>query len=84
MKNRPKGFLAEEYCPDASEVGDYVCELHQYLWRVVWTVLPNAGGHLKDYVDICIHELECQAGNKPSNKPSVGRETKHRHPITGD
>ena len=27
---------------------------------------------------------ERQAGNKPSNKPPVGRGTKHRHPITGE
>ena len=58
MKKRPDGFLAEQYCPDTSEIGDYIKELHEYLWRVVWTVLPHAGGHLSNYLDIVVAELE--------------------------
>ncbi|MEE9611964.1 MAG: hypothetical protein V3W19_11965 [Desulfatiglandales bacterium] len=60
MKERPEGFLAEEYCPDASEIGDYIKELHEYLWRVVYVVLPNAGGRLEDYIDIAMRELEAK------------------------
>lgn len=58
MKKRPTGFLSDEYCPDKSEVGDYIKELHEYLWRVVRVVLPNAGGRLGDYLDIAMRELE--------------------------
>jgi len=61
MKKRSDGFLAEEYCPDASEIGDYIKELHEYLWRVVYTVLPNAGGKLNDHLDIVMRELEASA-----------------------
>ena len=60
MKKRTDGFLAEEYCPDATEIGDYIKELHEYLWRVVRVVLPHAGGNLKDYLDIAMRELEAR------------------------
>lgn len=62
MKKRPKGFLADQYCPDESEIGDYIRELHQYLWRTVNVVLPGAGGRLSDYLDICIQQLERDQG----------------------
>ncbi len=60
MKDRSKGFLADEYCPDVSEIGDYISELHGYLWRVIYVIPPNAGGKLQDYLDIAMRELEAR------------------------
>ncbi len=60
MKKRADGFLAEEYRAETTEIGDYIKELHEYLWRVVRVVLPHADGHLDDYIDIAMRELEAR------------------------
>jgi hypothetical protein len=63
MKTRPDGFLAHLYgdfnCyePD-TEVGDYIAELHDYLWRVVRAVRPGASGTIDDYLDDVVEQLE--------------------------
>jgi len=62
MKKRPKGFLAHLFGKASQErdreVGSYVQELHEYLWRVVRVARPGAGGNLNQCVDKAIEELE--------------------------
>jgi len=58
MKIRPRGFLTEGHMGHESEIFDYIGELHRYLWRFVYCVLPGASGRLEDYIDIAIRELE--------------------------
>ena len=57
MKQRPDGFLKDLYNPD-TEVGDYVRELHEYLWRFVRVRFPWASGTLDKYVDAAIEDAE--------------------------
>lgn len=58
MKNRPKRFLATENIPHDSEPFSYICELHEYLWRVVRSVFPEASGKLSDHLDEAVEWLE--------------------------
>lgn len=54
MKPRPAGFLAHLYTDGASsqdaEVGDYIAELHAYLWGFVRRMQPWASGRLDQYL----------------------------------
>uniref|UniRef100_A0A6M3LWG3 Uncharacterized protein n=1 Tax=viral metagenome TaxID=1070528 RepID=A0A6M3LWG3_9ZZZZ len=61
MKIRPKGFLAKDKIDHDGEVFDYIRELHEYLWRWVYTVIPSASGNLNDYLDIAVKEAEHRA-----------------------
>lgn len=58
MKYRENGFLEKEFNPQTTETGDYIRELHHYLWRFVRTVIPTASGELRKYIDIAIEEAE--------------------------
>ena len=58
MKYRPDGFLSEKNIDPASEIFDYISELHRYLWRVINAVNPKAGGSLCDHADRHIEWLE--------------------------
>lgn len=55
MKDRPKAFLAHLYVTGVGtrddKVGDYISELHGYLWRFVRIVMPGAGGSLNEWLD---------------------------------
>ena len=62
MKVRPRGFLGEEYISHDGEIFDYIAELHAYLWRVVYVVLPVASGNLGNYLDIVMETLEHDGG----------------------
>jgi len=56
MKERPKGFLAQEKIGD--DAFEYVRELHDYLWRIVRIVYPSASGSLNDYLgEELMHQL---------------------------
>lgn len=63
MQNRSEGFLSEHYDPD-TEIGSYIRELHEYLWRFVRVTLPHASGNLNEYVDIAVREAEADAQEK--------------------
>jgi len=58
MKFRPKYFIADEKLSHDSEPFDYICELHDYLWRFVRVAIPGAEGSLHDFVDLAIEKLE--------------------------
>lgn len=58
MKVRTPQFLAQEKIDHASEVFDYVRELHEILWRVVRSQIPGASGSLDQYVDAALASLE--------------------------
>lgn len=64
MKKRPKGFLSDEIISHDSEQFDYIVELHEYLWRFVRCVSPEASGNLKDFLDESIEKLEKEKRNK--------------------
>lgn len=52
MKPRPEGFLRHLYGFGATsrdaEIGDYIAELHAYLWGFVWQERPGAAGTLEE------------------------------------
>jgi hypothetical protein len=54
MKQRPNGFLANEFISHKSEQFDYIAELHNYLWRFVRSVIPSANGDLSLFVDLAV------------------------------
>ena len=54
MKKRSDGFLAKGKIDQDGEIFDYIIELHDYLWRFVYTSIPSANGHLTKYVDIAL------------------------------
>jgi len=62
MKPRADGFLAHLYGDYAAyqddEVGDYIAELHEYLWRIVRAIRPGATGSIDEYIDGVVEELE--------------------------
>ena len=61
MKKRPAGFLApyyDEAADEHAEVGDYIAELHDYLWRVVRVIFPHAQGELGRWLDWAVEKLE--------------------------
>ena len=58
MKPRAWGFISEEKIAHNGEPFDYICELHDYLWRVVRAMRPGASGNLSDLVDDSVEKLE--------------------------
>ena len=67
MLPRPDGFLAHLYdigkpIEDRDrQVGRYIAELHDYLWRFVWAAIPGASGNLGDYLPSACLVAEGQA-----------------------
>lgn len=59
MKPRPEGFLAHLYGSSASsqdaEVGDYIAELHAYLWQYLRRTKPWASGRLDRWLPEAPH-----------------------------
>lgn len=51
MKQRTKGFLANEIIRHDSEQFDYIAEANGYLWQFVRSVIPSANGDLSNFVD---------------------------------
>jgi len=51
VKPRPAGFLANTILDHQDEVFDYICELHNYLWRFIRLRNPGASGNLADEID---------------------------------
>jgi hypothetical protein len=60
VKQRPRGFMAEDKIDHDGEIFDYVTELHNYLWQFVRCVKPDASGNLNDYVDNALEDLKLQ------------------------
>ncbi len=58
MKERPYGFIAEDKIDHNGEIFDYIRELHDYLWRFVYIVNPDAAGSLSDQIDEVLDNLE--------------------------
>lgn len=58
MKARPPGFIADSEIDHEGEIFDYICELHDYLWRVARAMTPSASGCLGDFLDEVVEELE--------------------------
>ena len=67
MKKRTNGFLEHLY-PDGvapTEVGEYVNELHNYLWRFVRVEFPFSNGDLAKYLDVAIESAEYRGKLNP-------------------
>lgn len=62
METRSRGFLAHLYdnpsVPRDAEVGRYVTELHEYLWRFVRAEMPGASGNLGQFLDDAVSRAE--------------------------
>ena len=58
MKARPLGFIDSSKIDHDGEPFDYICELHEYLWRVVRAMRPGAGGSLQYFLDEEVENLE--------------------------
>ena len=54
MKQRTKGFLANEIIRHDSEQFDYIAEANGYLWQFVRSVIPSANGDLSCFVDLAV------------------------------
>ena len=54
MKQRTKGFLANEIIRHDSEQFDYIAEVNGYLWQFVRSVIPSANGNLSNFVDLAV------------------------------
>jgi len=76
MKNRPRGFIAEDKIDHNGEIFDYIRELHNYLWRFVRAVNPSASGLLSDYVDEVLDDIE-------SKRRTMSKQKKIHNPVTG-
>lgn len=58
MKERPRGFIAEDKIDHDGEIFDYIRELHGYLWRFVRCFRPAASGSLSDFIDDTLDDIE--------------------------
>jgi len=76
MKNRPRGFIAEDKIDHNGEIFDYIRELHNYLWRFIRAVNPSASGLLSDYVDEVLDDIE-------SKRRTMSKQKKIHNPVTG-
>jgi len=52
--------LSDENISHNNEAFLYIVELHEYLWRFIKTQLPDAGGHIEEFLDIAIESAEDQ------------------------
>jgi len=68
MKKRPYAFIGEDEINHDGEIFDYIKELHDYLWRVIWAVTPGASGTIRDHIDRAVETLEA---NRPEAKALV-------------
>ena len=60
MKKRPYAFIGEDEIDHDGEIFDYIKELHDYLWRVIWAVTPGASGTISDRIDRAVETLEAR------------------------
>lgn len=51
MKKRERGFISEGNIDHDGEIFDYIKELHEYLWKFVRVLYPEASGSLNDWLD---------------------------------